>query len=101
MHEARLFHTRSCCNFDSIYLRDFVMLTTPEHSTSLCARTDKIIVGVSSSISRLDQLLEGAVDRRAERLDILVELDRGNGTFGDAIWLELEFLQQQSVSSSY
>ncbi len=40
----------------------------------------------------LDELLESAVERRAQRLNILVELDRGLSTLGDAFWGELEFL---------
>ena len=41
---------------------------------------------------RLDELQEGTVDGRAERLDILVEVNGGDGALGDALWSELEFL---------
>ncbi len=40
----------------------------------------------------LDELLEGAVEGRAERLDILVEVNGKLRTLGNAFWSELEFL---------
>jgi hypothetical protein len=42
--------------------------------------------------AHLDQLLEGAVNWRTERLDILPEIHRGNSALGDAFRGELEFL---------
>jgi hypothetical protein len=42
---------------------------------------------------RLDKLLERTVKRRAERLDVLVELNGGLSTLGNALGSELEFLQ--------
>lgn len=42
---------------------------------------------------RLDKLLKSTVERRAERLDVLVEVDGELRTLGDALWGELEFLQ--------
>ena len=40
----------------------------------------------------LDELLESAVDGRAEGLDLLPEVDGGGGALGDALGGELEFL---------
>ena len=40
----------------------------------------------------LDELLESAVERRAEGLDLLPEVDGGGGALGDALGGELEFL---------
>lgn len=40
----------------------------------------------------LDELSKGTVDGRAQRLDILVKLDRLSGTLGDAFWGELKLL---------
>lgn len=40
----------------------------------------------------LDELEESAVDWRAQRLDVLVEVDGGGGALGDALWGELELL---------
>ena len=45
----------------------------------------------------LDELLEGAVDRRAD-FGALVELDCGQGTLADAFWCEFEFLQYKSLA---
>lgn len=41
----------------------------------------------------LDELLEGTVERRSQRLNILVEVDGGNRALGDTLGSELEFLQ--------
>lgn len=42
---------------------------------------------------RLDELLEGTVDWRADVGDILPEIDSGNRTLGDTLWGELKLLQ--------
>lgn len=47
--------------------------------------------------THLDKVEESAVERRAERLDVLVEFDSRDGTLGNTFWRELEFLQQQSA----
>jgi hypothetical protein len=47
---------------------------------------------------RLDELLERTVDRRAERLDLLVEVNGGLSTLGNAFGGELEFLQSSLAS---
>jgi hypothetical protein len=44
--------------------------------------------------TRLDKLLESTVERRAERLDVLVEVDGELRTLGNALWGELEFLRK-------
>ena len=40
----------------------------------------------------LDEVEESTVEGRAQRLDVLVELDGLKGALGDALWSELEFL---------
>lgn len=40
----------------------------------------------------LDKLLERTVKRRAERLDVLVKVNRELGTLGNALGCEFEFL---------
>jgi len=42
---------------------------------------------------RLDELLEGAVDGRTQRLDLLVKVDGLYGTLRDTLGRELEFLK--------
>jgi hypothetical protein len=44
------------------------------------------------TFSNLDKLLESAVERGAEWLDVLVEVDGEFGALGDASGCELEFL---------
>jgi hypothetical protein len=46
----------------------------------------------SKQRKRLDKLLERTVERRAERLDLLVEVNGSLSTLGNAFWGELEFL---------
>lgn len=41
----------------------------------------------------LGKLLESAVDRRAQGLDILPEVDRGGCALRNTFWRELEFLR--------
>lgn len=52
---------------------------------------------VSRNRIQSDQLLERTVERRAKRLDVLVELNGGSSALGDALWGELEFLDDMSV----
>lgn len=45
-----------------------------------------------TTIIKLDNLLEGTVDGRAEVRDALVEVNSGNSTLADALRSELELL---------
>lgn len=49
---------------------------------------------LKSKILYLNQLLESTVKRRAERLDVLPEVNGGHRALGDAFRCELEFLGQ-------
>ena len=48
---------------------------------------------------RLDELQERALQWRAQRLDVLVEVNGGNSALCDALGCELEFLQIVSIVS--
>ena len=50
------------------------------------------IQALSNRRMHLDKLLERAVEGRAERLDVLVEVNGSLSTLGNAFWGELEFL---------
>lgn len=69
-------------------LTTFVVLIGTQPKTAReapsCARTKP----------RLDELLESAVEGRAQRLDVLVELDGADSALGDPLGCELEFLMQ-------
>jgi hypothetical protein len=47
---------------------------------------------IITTIIKLDDLLEGTVDGRAEVRDALVEVNSGNSTLADALRSELELL---------
>ena len=47
--------------------------------------------------THLDKLQESTVDRRAQWLDVLVELDGGGSALGNTFGRELEFLQEVLV----
>jgi len=68
------------------------------HSVSLChSHTTSWLPQQHASIclhSSLDELGESAIDRGAQRLDILPEVDGGVGALGDALGGELEFLEE-------
>lgn len=51
-------------------------------------RSSTLMCAASSS----DQLLESAIERRAQRLDVLVKVDRGHAALADALRCELKFL---------
>lgn len=67
----------------------------PYVHTSICPSTyPSIRVFLTSFIRKLDELLEGTVERGAEGLDLLVEVDGGDGALGDALGGEFEFLSK-------
>lgn len=73
-------------------------------SLTLHGQHNALSVGLSArllsrkDLLRLDELQEGALQRRAQRLDLLVELDRADSTLRDTLRGEFEFLQMTNVS---
>jgi len=47
---------------------------------------------LAQDILSLDELLESAVDRRADVGDVFPEVNCGNSTLADTFWGEFEFL---------
>ena len=45
------------------------------------------------TVAALDELGESTIDRRTQRLDLLIEIDGGHRTLGDTLGCELEFLR--------
>lgn len=59
----------------------------------ICSIIDAMVKIINARKDRLDEVGEGTVDGRAQRLDVLPEVDGGLGTLSDSLRGELEFLK--------
>lgn len=72
-------------------LRRFRLQTVDSSTSALCCPVPPGFM-FFDNFACLDELLEGAIQRRAQRLDVLVELNGGKGALVDAFRCEFEFL---------
>jgi hypothetical protein len=74
------------------FIRDKSLNKVPSKTCSPVSASTFIFPIYITISSTSDQLSEGTVDRRANRLDVFPEVDGSNSALGDTFGRELEFL---------
>jgi hypothetical protein len=75
-----------------IFMKSRLLLLIHRFITSQANNIPRLQKANRTLRKRLDKLLERTVKRRAERLDLLVEVNGSLSTLGNALGGELEFL---------